>query len=119
MDDINYNALIDAWDFSIETVKCFWKPEDPFLTSDGSEDGSLIIENITRFLEDQWEFEDGMFNVPPTGPALYKSVSSPYAVLYAILTIYGNEPELISFSDNAPKWDNLDPTDETSEQAIN
>jgi hypothetical protein len=111
MDEINYNAPIDPWDFSIEGVKCFWTPEYPFLTSDGSEDGSLIIENITKFLDDQWDFEDGMFNIPPTGPALYKNVSSPYAVLYAILYIYGDEPELISFSENAPKWSYIDPDD--------
>jgi len=112
LDQINYNALREAWDFSIEDVKCFWKPEFPFLTSDESEYGPLILKNITDFLEHQWEDEIGMFRIPPTGPSLCKSVASPYAVLWAILAIYGDEPELVSFSDNAPKWEDIDPTPE-------
>ena len=115
MDEIDYNELTDAWDFSIEGVKCFWKPEAPFLTSDGSEDGNLIIENITKFLDRQWGDENDMFRIPPTGPSLYKSIASPYAVLYAILYIYGDEPDLISFSESAPKWSDIDPTPDDPE----
>ena len=117
MDEIDYNAPIDPWTFSIEGVQCSWKPEHPFLESDGSEDVDRIIKNIHIFLDIQWETKDGMFSVPPSGPHLMKSPASPYAVLYAILSIYGDEPDLISFSDNAPKWTDIDPIEPGTEES--
>ena len=118
MEELDYDAPRDPWDFTIEGVKVSWVPELPFLKSDGSEDGNRIIDNIERFIENQWETEDGFFKIPPTGPVLLKSIASPYAVLYAILYIYGEDRDLLSFSENAPKWTDMDPIEPGSEDVV-
>lgn len=115
--DIDYDAPIDPWTFSIEGVQCSWSPEYPYISSDESDVGNTIIQNINNFLDmdEEDDLKEERIVVPPTGPDLLNSTASPYSVLFAIMAIYGDTPELISFSENAPKWTDIDPVGPGSE----
>lgn len=111
-----YDDWSEIWTFIIEGTEISWVPYNPYLIGDGSEDGSHIISQIENFINSTRERSDGTFLIPPSGPALLKSIASAYTVLYAVVSIYGLDPEIISFSDNAPKWSDLDPKDSDDEE---
>lgn len=66
-------------------------------------------------MDEEDDLKEERIVVPPTGPDLLNSTASPYSVLFAIMAIYGDTPELISFSENAPKWTDIDPVEPGSE----
>ena len=110
-----YDEWSEIWNFIIEGVEITWTPRPPYLIGNGSDDGDHIIFQIERFIDSIRSKSDGTFLIPPSGPELLKSVSSAYTVLFAIASIYGLDPEIVSFSDNAPKWSDLDPKDDDEE----
>jgi hypothetical protein len=111
-----YDDWSEIWTFIIEGIEISWVPYNPYLMSDGSEDGVHIVSQIETFIDSIRSEPDGTFLIPPSGPALLKSVSSAYTVLYAVASIYGLDPTIVSFSDNAPKWSDLDPKDNEDEK---
>jgi hypothetical protein len=111
-----YDDWSEIWNFIIEGVELTWIPRSPYLKGDGSDDGYHIISQIEQFIDSIRSKPDGTFLIPPSGPALLKSISSAYTVLFAIASIYGLDPKIVSFSDNAPKWSDLDPKDSEDEK---
>ena len=107
--------LTEPWTFTIEGVQLTWAPNAPFIFSDGSADGNLIAEQLIRLIESANIGIDSTFPATPTGPDLLAHPSAPYTVLYAINEIYGDEPELLSFSENAPKLSDLNEDDENTD----
>lgn len=100
------------WSFTIEDAKVNWSTAAPFLQSDGFDDSDLVVEELNKFINRIWEDKDNLFKFPVSSILLYKHASAPYTVLYAIASIYGVDPELVKFSENAPKWSDFDPEDE-------
>lgn len=107
-----------GWSYTIEGSKVSWTPAAPFLLSDGSEGGDLMVEQLNRFINQIWEDKDNLFKFPVSSILLYKHASAPYTVLYAIASIYGVDPEIVEFSKNAPKWSDFDPEEDTADPSV-
>ena len=107
--DYLYDSWSEPWSFSVEGVDVYWMPRSPYLKSDGSADSDHIIAQINTFIDSLSGDLDGTFYMPPSGPSLLQSVSSAYTVLYAVVSIYGLDPEIVSLSEDSPKPEGLDP----------
>lgn len=96
------------WTFTIDGVALTWTPDSPFIVSGGTKDGVHITNQILMFINSISVDKNNEFPATATGPMLVAHPSAPYTVLYAINEIYGDEPDLISFSENAPKISDFD-----------
>jgi hypothetical protein len=108
---------VEPWTFTIDGVTLTWAPYAPFIFSDKSEDGDRIAAELNKLISNIDAREDNTFPATTTGPILLATPSAPYTVLYAIHEIYGDEPDLISSSDNAPKMADFVDNDEDSEES--
>lgn len=107
----------EPWTFTIDGVQLTWAPYAPFIFSDKSKDGEHIAAQLNYFISTIDADTDDTFLATPSGPTLVATASAPYTVLYAIHEIYGDEPDIISSSDNAPKMVDFVDNDEDSEES--
>jgi len=108
------------WTFTIDGITLTWAPQSPFIMSGGTKDGNHITNQILMFISSISVDRNNEFPATATGPMLVAHPSAPYTVLYAIYEIYGDELEILSFSENAPKLSdfNGDEEDSTDEEVV-
>jgi hypothetical protein len=101
-------SKVVPWSAEVEGIKISWAPRQPYLTGEGPR-AEFIIEQVNKFLAHRKALStDGLtYKSDFDGQSFPAEISSPYAVVDAIDTIYsdlGDDSEGVKFSPTTPNF---------------